>query len=307
MSMVSPLEFAKTAWRYLAGKGVAGGNVIVFPDDTFLVSYQRSGNTWTRFLIANLVHLDGVSFSNIEKLIPDIYVCSQRFLLSIPRPRILKSHEPFEPRYKRIVYIVRDPRDVAVSMYHWQMKRRRIEDGYPIDQFVTRFIAGEFEPGAGSWGQNVGSWLAARAATRDFLLLRYEDMMASSVRELTRVAEFLGIERDLGQVVRATELSSADRMRKLEQDQSKIWKTTRETRQDKAFVRTAKAGGWRAELSIHSLAEITEAWGTLMKILGYEPPTQSPQDTSANQQTLLQTLLEDGQVVEKRRRGHVLL
>ena len=32
-----------------------GRNLAVFPDDTFLVSFPKSGNTWARFLIANLV------------------------------------------------------------------------------------------------------------------------------------------------------------------------------------------------------------------------------------------------------------
>ncbi|MFZ0638966.1 MAG: sulfotransferase domain-containing protein [Candidatus Acidiferrales bacterium] len=291
MEAVSPLEFVKTAYHYVAGKSVAGKNAIVFPDDTFLVSYQRSGNTWTRFLIANLIHLQDVSFSNVEQLIPDIYVCSQKFLLGVKRPRLLKSHQPFDPGYKKVIYIVRDPRDVALSMYHWQMKRRRIEDGYSIEQFITRFIAGEYEPGAGSWGQNVASWLAARGGTPGFLLLRYEDMMKHCIQELGRIANFLGLERSPAQMARAAELSSAERMRDLERRQSKVWKTTQNTRQDKAFVRSAKTGGWKDELPAVSVSEIENAWGALIRILGYELTINPSQQHSTDQQTLLRSLL----------------
>lgn len=291
MKAVSPVEFIRTAYNYLASKSVAGKNVIVFPDDTFLVSYQRSGNTWTRFLIANLIHLQSVSFLNIEDLIPDIYVCSQKFLLGVRRPRLLKSHEPFDPRYKKIIYIVRDPRDVALSMYHWQMKRGRIGDEYPVEQFVTRFITGEYEPGAGSWGQNVGSWLATRGGTPGFLVLRYESIMQDCTNELARIASFLGLERTAAQMDRAAELSSANHMRELERQQSKVWKTTQNTRQDKAFVRSAKMAGWKDELPPASVAEIESSWGSLMKILGYELTADVPQENLTGQQALLQALL----------------
>ena len=40
----------------------------------------------------------------------------------LPRPRILKSHECFQPQYPRIIYIVRDPRDICVSFYHPNLK-----------------------------------------------------------------------------------------------------------------------------------------------------------------------------------------
>ena len=93
-----------------------GRRVTVFPDDTFLVSYPKSGNTWVRFLLANLIHPnEKVSFSNINRLLPAPGVLSKRFLRTLPRPRILKSHEPFDARFKKVIYLVRDPRDVAVS------------------------------------------------------------------------------------------------------------------------------------------------------------------------------------------------
>jgi hypothetical protein len=59
-------------------------------------------------------------------------------------------------------------------------------------------------------------------------------------------------------------------MRALEKKQAHLWSSTRETRQDKPFVRSAKSGGWKAELSEASVAEIELAWGGLMREMGYE-------------------------------------
>jgi len=83
----------KVVVKYLLGTDKANRFLQVYPDDTFIVSYPRSGNTWTRFLIANLVYAhQEVSFLNIEKLIPDTSSQSSRALKRTPRPRIIKTH-----------------------------------------------------------------------------------------------------------------------------------------------------------------------------------------------------------------------
>jgi hypothetical protein len=54
------------------------------------------------------------------------------------------------------VYIVRDPRDVALSEYHAQRKSKRIGDDYPIEGFVRSFVAGE-SCDYSSWGEHAAS------------------------------------------------------------------------------------------------------------------------------------------------------
>ena len=263
------------AAQYLFGFDKAQNNLTVFGDDTFIVSYPKSGNTWTRFLIGNLVYEDGVDFSNINRRVPDPQVLSKRFLKSLPRPRVLKTHHPFDPRYPRVICIVRDPRDVALSKYHFDIKTRIVEEDCPIDRYVSHFVSGEASPEFGSWGENVGSWIAAKQNSRkfragNFLLVRYEDMIADPDAELTRIAHFLNIECSQERIRRAVERSSADQMRKLEQSQSHLWSSTRNTDQSKPFVRAAKSGNWITEMPASCVREIESCWGMLMKELGYE-------------------------------------
>src|SRR6476660_6161204 len=122
--------------RRFLGLHKPGRNVNVRPDDIFLVSYPKSGNTWTRFLIANLAYPEkNPDFSNINELIPDPEAMSMRDLEKLAGQRILKSHQYFDPRYQKVMYVVRDPRDVVLSEYHFDIKRRVITEDHPLTQY----------------------------------------------------------------------------------------------------------------------------------------------------------------------------
>jgi hypothetical protein len=257
--------------KHLLGLHHPGRNLRVFPDDVFLVSYPKSGNTWTRFLIANLVFPEKQpDFANLNELIPDPEGLSKRHLENMPRPRYIKSHQYFDPRYKKLIYIVRDPRDVVLSEFHFDIKRRAISEDYPLQQFVSRFVRGELNHPYGTWGENAASWFYTRRQGPQFLLVRYESLQSQAIDEMEKIAEFLGVSADPERIAFAIQQSSADRMRELEKKQGMLWSSTRETRQDKPFVRAAKAGGWKNELPEASVAEIEGAWGGLMREIGYE-------------------------------------
>ncbi len=258
--------------KFILGKDIAGRDLAVYADDTFIVSYPRSGNTWTRFLIANLLHPDEpATFANIERLVPDSEAQSCRYFKTIPRPRVIKSHQYFDHRYRKLIYIVRDPRDVALSYYDFQRKYRQIEDGYPLSQYVGDFVGARLTSADwGTWGENVGSWIAARQKHAGFLLLRYEDMIVDTERELVKIAAFLGIEPNRQLLANTIDRSSAERMRGLEKTQGSEWVSTKNKRSDIPFIRTASSGGWRNLLPSDAVAAIESAWGPLMTSLGYE-------------------------------------
>jgi hypothetical protein len=262
------------AWKRAFGLHFPGHNLRVFPDDIFFVSYPKSGNTWVRFLVANLVYPEkNPDFSNIDFLLPDPEGMAKKNLERALRPRILKSHLCFDPRYPKVLYVVRDPRDVVLSSYHFDLKRRAIPEGYSLQEFVSRFIAGELighNPRYGTWHDNVASWHYARRNDPRFLLVTYESLQAQAIDEMKRIASFLGVPADSERLAFAVEQSSARRMRELEKKQGHLWNSTRETQLDKPFVRAAKSGGWKSELPPASVTEIESKWGELMQEMGYE-------------------------------------
>ncbi len=235
-----------------------------------LVSYPRSGSTWLRFMLGNLLFADGpTSFANVERRVADIYAASDAALLKLRSPRVLKSHEYYDPRYNRVLCLVRDPRDVALSYYRWHIKFARFDETYPIRDFVLRFLEGGWDR-YGPWPENVGSWLGARAHADTFVLLRYESLLADPIIELSRVGDAIGQNPSPERLELAVALSSAKRMRELERTEGNNWKVLRHTRRDTPFVGAATVGQWRSALPVECAELISTRWGYRMAQLGYE-------------------------------------
>src|ERR1035438_3853281 len=87
--MIGDLYLVRGIKRAL-GLHMPGRMLDVFGDDTFLDSYPKSGNTWIRFLIANLKYPEKhPDFTNINDLVPDYEAHTKRSLNRMARPRIL--------------------------------------------------------------------------------------------------------------------------------------------------------------------------------------------------------------------------
>lgn len=266
--------------RRLLGLAPPGRSLQILPDDVFLVSFPKSGNTWTRFLLGNLMSPDEpATFSNIHRLVPDPIGTATKEFRRMPRPRVIKSHECFDPRYPRVIYIVRDPRDVVISQFHYHRKVRLIPDELPIETFVAQFLNGETWP-CGSWGQHVLTWVGTSQGDPRFLLLRYEDMVSNTERELRKIVAFIGLRTTAEQIAQAVERSTANQMRKLEAAQGEDCDRMmgRTSRKDMMFVRAAASGGWRKELPMRMAEKMEAAWGPAMLHLGYELATQTPSE-----------------------------
>lgn len=257
--------------KRLLGRSKAGRGVTVRPNDTFIVSYPRSGNTWARFLIGNLIFADQgpTDFLNVEDRIPDIYQNSDAALGKLKGPRILKSHELFDNRYNKVLYIVRNPVDVVVSYYYYMIQVRNIDDDYPIAAFARRFLDGGLDR-FGTWREHVGGWRAARMGSPDFAFVRYEDLRLDTVGKLREIAAFLGIEASSQDLSGAVACGSRERMRGLEETQAAQWRPLKRARTDIRFIRSAgDDAGRSAGLAPDLVDMIGGQWRETMDELGY--------------------------------------
>jgi hypothetical protein len=269
MSLRPFFSRARNAVNHAFGRQPMRRLPTALPGDVWLTSYPKSGNTWTRFLIANLVAQGTIpDFTSIERLVPDVYANTDVELQRVSRPRFIKSHEPYRPEYRRVLLIVRDPRDVAISYFHFARKMGQVAFNEDIEAFVPRFVSGVLDD-YGSWGENVGSWLGARRGTNDFVLVRYEDLLTDADKELSRIALTFGISADSARIRAAVANSNAERLRDLEATQGHKHRVLKRTRSDIPFIRKASAGQWQAELPVAGASLIEKTWGHVMRELGY--------------------------------------
>ena len=122
------------------------------------------------------------------------------------------------------------------------------------------------------------TWLFTSEGNPRFLLLRYEDLVKDTARELAKVVAFLHLSASPEQIAQAVERSSADNMRKLEQAQTDQQGLTQGIAKG-SFV-CPRCRFWRMALRVTRplVARIEAAWGPLMQHLGYELSTQPPSE-----------------------------
>lgn len=175
--------------QYRAEKSVSSVPDVIYPDDTFLVSYPRSGNTWVRYLLANVKnpHCDW-SYTNIDQIIPDKYRVGKE-MDNYPKPRIIKSHESYREDYPRVIYVYRDGRDVAVSYFHFYQTIHSYTGSFA--DFLHEFISSAV--GFGSWQNHISSWMFRKNSV-PFLSVRYEDLYFDTFIVLKSILQFIRID-----------------------------------------------------------------------------------------------------------------
>jgi hypothetical protein len=268
----------------------------------WLASYPKSGNTWMRCLLEAYRtngHLDindmrvsiGDSARCIYQAVSPISVHklseTEAFLLRpaallcamsmAKKPRIVKTHfangqadgaPPFIPKpftYKA-VYIVRDPRSVALSMSrHFGMSQERCVEALAHPSFML----GTMDEGddqtpifVGSWSQHAESWCNEKGFP--VLLLKYEDLLERPEEMLKGVVEFLYGDYD---EVRGRKAIKAASLKSLQKAEAESGFQERSGKTDRFF--TAGGQRWEQELGPKYIAQIEKQNARVMKRWGY--------------------------------------
>ena len=242
---------------------IALSKIKILPDDVFLVSYPRSGNTWTSLLLSNYVsemNYDDHGLSS--SLVAELYRASPEALAQKESPRVIKIHASYEPSLPKVIYLVRDARDVAVSYYFFYQKFKGEEISF--EDYLPKFNSGELDR-FGVWNYHVNSWLNQREGQPDFLLVRYEDLKENTHKQLSRMVKFIWGEVNDERIdiaVKATEIS-----RLQESEKRSNW--FEGTNENINFFRKGIVGDWENHFTPDSLRDFTLFHGQGLKRLGY--------------------------------------
>lgn len=274
---------------------------------TVLASYPKSGNTWVRAFATSLLqngapidinglighggadrlYFDDALEVETSDLLPEeiarlrAEACRIRFG-DRRDPVLLKMHDAWLPApgsrafplaadmIGAVVFLVRDPRDVAVSMAH--------HGGSSIDEAIarlsdTRRVIARTETSLdmqiaqylSSWSAHTSSWLNSGLPVS---LIRYEDLLADSLAGFTEIVRAIGSSGDpalIGQAIAATRFEALQEAER----RSGFSEATRGV--PDLFFRHGKAGAWRDRLSADQAAQIVRDHAAVMRKLGYLP------------------------------------
>lgn len=270
----------------------------------WLASYPKSGNTWVRAFLANLlsgadepvdinrletgeiastrewvergagIDLSELSHEEVDRVRPGAY----RWLSANTATNFHKVHDAYtflrngSPLFpadatRGAVVIVRNPLDVVPSYASHcsvRMEKAVHQICCPYNGF-SKAVRHQVP----QLRQKFGTWsehvLSWLDADIPKLVVRYEDLKTDPVRGFTRITRFLQLAEPEERIARAVEFCRFENLRRQE-DQSGFKEKNGRV---KNFFRQGKVGGWREELSAEQVRQIVETNQPAMDRLGY--------------------------------------
>ena len=273
------------------------------PGILWLASYPKSGNTWMRAFLANLI-LDPpepLPLKRIGEVCPSepaemwfkplcerplaeltareiagLRVKAQERVVSLNKNVVpMKTHSYFGedcgypifsmPATLGAVYIIRDPRDVALSAAdHFgkgldetiEMMANPLALCLPMPGLVVHELQS-------SWSNHVESW--TKWNHPGIFTVRYEDLLAEPLDQFGRVARRFGITTDRDRIAKAVAFSSFRQLQQMEADQGFVERSIHSEK----FFRSGRSGGWRDRLTPEQARRIESDHAEQMKRFGY--------------------------------------
>jgi hypothetical protein len=196
--------------------------------DVLVCSYFKSGTNWTMQIAVQIAHRGRAEFEHIHDLVPwPDMAASARYAVPLdndwPRRsaptglRVIKTHLalddlPHSPA-ARYICVVRDPKDVFVSSYHFTRAMVLGPLMPPVDAWLDGYLSADAP--MGPWARHLASaW--NRRDSGNVLFLTYEGMRADLGAAVDKIAAFLGVQLTAEERSAVVERSSFAYMKEIE-------------------------------------------------------------------------------------------
>lgn len=236
------------------------------PEDVFFASYPRSGTTWSRHTLFEVLTGQKSGFRAVDSVLCGVGKHHRGGPVLPGGGRMISTHEQYRKEYKKAIYLTRDVRDVVLSEFTY-LRNLEFFHG-DLDAFVKHFVTTRVS-GFGPWQKHVTSWLdGPLAGTPNLLVMRFEDLRRDPVAGFTAMANFLGVPSDRSIIESAVANSSIEKMKE---------KETREPVKASVkgrFVNSGSVRGWVSKLTPAQVQLIEQYAGPVIKRLGHPLSTE---------------------------------
>jgi len=236
------------------------------PEDIFLGSYPRSGTTWSRFVLYEILTGQEGGFDDVNGLMHGVGTQATGARLLPKGGRLIATHERYFKGYHKAVYLVRDVRDVILSEFAYTSALEFFRGD--LDRFLDTFLRKKINA-FGPWQDHVNSWLDSPIAdTSNLLVMRFEELRQNPTENFARIADFMGVNPGAALISNAVAHNSLESMK--EKERVAPQRASVKGR----FVRTGSVQGWRAKLTPEQIQLIEHYAGSTLQRLGYPLSSQ---------------------------------
>jgi hypothetical protein len=158
--------------------------------NALLISYPKSGRTWLRMILANILKLQGLWNEKLEMVFCRHWTVSEYLQ---------------QDSLKDVIFLKRNPADVVVSLFFEKSKRIKHKYTRTLSEFVHENIDDIL----------LFMWEWERLTSKRFSI-SYEDLHTNTPGIVKQVLDFLGHKTPDSVIERAIQQSTFDKMREIE-------------------------------------------------------------------------------------------
>ena len=222
-------------------------------DQYFLLSFPKAGRTWLIHMLTQIKDLSNHPLKDAKNFIYNQHDDSEIIIENGHRNNphdVFKFTSRLKYRRSKVIFLVRDPRDVIVS--HFYQITKRSKDPFTFKS-ITSFVKDEIL-GFRRIIHYYNLWYENKDVPVDFLLVKYEDLVQNGIEELLRINNFLNLDVSRDNVKKVYFNSTVDKMRNKELLNKLKGFNDFGKERNYLKVRNAEIGGYKKELSVEDIA-----------------------------------------------------
>ncbi|KAL5007357.1 hypothetical protein ScPMuIL_016163 [Solemya velum] len=239
------------------------------PDDVIIGGYGKSGTHWLWQLVHMLLN-EKSEYPTVFKTKLMLEALDPEDMDSLPSPRVLNTHLLLDCLPDnlftcgcKVIHILRNPKDIAVSAYHFLQSMPHAKQVPPWDAFIRSFMT--TNASYYTWFHYIRGMEDIEAKYPGKILrVAYEDLKQDTRKELERIAKFVGRDYDEHKIDEVVTKCSLDKLKDVDEKHNKAFNETMFGGKSSVY-RKGIVGDWKSHFTVEQSELFDEVYKEKME------------------------------------------